>query len=242
MLPGFVVIGRTGADRALVVHGAFDGVLEVPDSPWDASRLELSADDPLDLVLRHHGAPLAERRPDWAWPGVDGVVQQVCDRYLERATTLLIRDDLLYRSGSAVPETMIGRLGLVPVGAARAAELLRSAEIEHAMNNPRPQPPALGPTSKQAYERACDQIADRMREPLRALAQSATPALPAPGGETALVRDVLTTCVLASAFEELAGHVPGAGEHDRPWTDMLAVAEAGYLPLGVGAGGTLLVH
>lgn len=240
MLPGFVVIGRTGADRALVVHEASDGVLEVPDSPWDGSRLELSADDPLDLVLRHQGAPLAERRPDWAWPGVDGVIQHVCDRYLERGA-LLTRDDLLYRSGSDVPETMIDRLTLVPVDAARAAELLRSAGLEDAMNNPRPQPADLGPTSRQAYERACDQIADLMREPVRALAQSATPAVAAPGGEAALVRDVLATCVLASAFEQLAAQTPGAGEFHRPWTDLLTVAEAGYLPLGVTAGGELLL-
>src|SRR5699024_1748313 len=97
MLPGFVLIGRTGGNRGLLVHGASEGVLEIPDDPWDGSQLLLCADNPLDLVLRWRGVPLADRPEDWAWPGVADVVAQTCALGLARGESLLTGTNLLNR-------------------------------------------------------------------------------------------------------------------------------------------------
>lgn len=230
LLRGWLLIGTAGPGRSLSMHSARAEVNEGDTDPWDVTSLQVIADDPASLFLRHHGVPVGHRPADWALPGVAAAVTRAvatAQSYAEGLGSLRVHAGS--RSGTGVVDG-------VPVRWTQdqrlARSLLQSAGSEGALLNAWPPCPVPGPTAKTAFDRAVNELGARVTEAVRPHLDSLELPEQLADPEVAdTARFVVRATVLAAARESLAEDLVGHALPHGLGRRLLAVLSAGHLPL-----------
>lgn len=229
-----LVIGTAGPGRALIMTGGRDEVHEVDDDPWDARTVELAADTPLNLFVRHRGMPLKDRPPWSAVPGL-GAGIDTTRTTLARVLEALLDTGIGVRAGAPLPSSLSG---FQPVDLATGARLLTSEEYQTFLVNYRPRCPVTGSSARMEWERACEAIVTAdLRDRVRAAPVSAVVDAVGSVGDDELtmadiVRELVWLVLLGWAREELARLVGGDDrDDDAPLGRLAHVLLAGHVPV-----------
>ncbi|MFI8595637.1 SMI1/KNR4 family protein [Microbacterium sp. NPDC078428] len=234
--PDALIIGMAGAGRALVMMNGRDEVCEVDDDPWDSRTMEVAADTPLDLFVRHRGLPLRDR-PLWsALPGL-GAALDAIRTSAERDVEALLDVGIASRVGTLLPASL---RGFRQVGVPSGARLLASEEFQMFLVNDRPDAPAPGPLAAREWERACESIVsaqhrNRIRmSPVSAVIEAIDSLRDGELTAADIVRDLAWLALLGKARHELALLLGGDDRRgDAPVQQLARVFLAGHVPVGL---------
>lgn len=233
-LPGAVVIGSAGADRALVMTGVRDEVCEVDEDPWESSTMELAADTPLDLFVRHCGLPLRARERWWAYPSLGAAIEE-SRRHFGSYVEALLEGGIGARVGKELAPSLTG---FKRADLARAGSLLVAAEFEDQLLNHRPEPPMPGPCVRVQWGEACEAILEPgLRERVRAAPVSGMiPGVDRPVDGDLTLADVIRShaflALLAEARDQLGALATGESRARlSPAGQLAQVYLAGHVPV-----------
>ncbi|SHK71050.1 hypothetical protein SAMN05421803_12913 [Nocardiopsis flavescens] len=233
-----LVIGTAGPGRALIMGAGQDEVHEVDDDPWDARTLELTADTPLDLFVRHRGMPLQDRAPWSVIPGL-GAALDVTRASLTRDVEALLDTGIASRVGEPLPLSL---RGLRQLDVASGARLPASDEYHMFLVNYRPDAPATGPSARKEWEQACEAIVSAaLHDRIRAAPVSAViDAIGSVSDDDEMtmadtVRSSAWLALLGKTRDELALLLGGEDHGDAPLRQLAQVILAGHVPVSLDA-------
>lgn len=236
-LPETLIVGAAGPGRALVMTVSRNEVHEVDDNTWDSTTLELAADSPMDLFVRHEGLALRDRQKWWAWPSLGSGLEAGRARLLRDTDSLL---EVGIGSNWGQP-LAAGLKEFQRVEDARVPEKLGAEEFEDMLLNYRPDPPGPGLSAQVQWAVACNDIAladvrDRIRLAPLSDAVIGQGRWVVDGEFTVAdcVRSYAFLALLAQARDDMFAHATGS-ESTSAVGRLAQVYLAGHVPMGLSA-------
>lgn len=234
-----LVIGAAGPGRALIMIAGRDEVDEVDNDPWDARTMEVAANTPLDLFVRHQGVSLRDRDLWSALPALAPALERTRVS-LARDVDALVEVGIASRVGEPLPASLSG---FRQVSVAPGARLLVSEEYERFLLNYRPDAPASGSWAGRDWEQACESVVSaHLRDRIRTSPISGPIGVLGPiaedGEMTAadIVRDHALFALLGKARDDLADMMVSRRDRGpRPGQRLARVFLAGHVPVSLQA-------